>query len=323
MNVLITSVSGKVALIRAFQKALRDRGGGKVLGMDSNPNSPALYFCDVGVLAPPDDDPRFLSFMLSLCREQAVQLLIPTRDEELPIYSSYINEFADVGVRVMVAGLETIQICQDKESFVHFCMDSAFDIPKTFFDARDVGPSDLPVFCKPRYGKGSKNLEVIRSLSRLHALIENSDPLIVQEYVKGPEYTVDLFADFEGRIISVVPRRRVQVINGESWVGETIYNENVIAENARLAATLGLVGHNTIQCFLIGEEIKFIEVNPRFGGGAPLSFAAGAHTPSFLLELVRGHDVKPRIGNFCPGLMMLRFTDDFFVEHRDLLRETF
>jgi carbamoyl-phosphate synthase large subunit len=89
-------------------------------------------------------------------------------------------------------------------------------------------------------------------------------------------------------------------------------------ESARLARALGLIGHNTIQCFSGEGGVRFIEVNPRFGGAAALSIEAGADTPRWLIKLVKGEPLAPRIGDFTDALMMLRYTEDVFVEEAAL-----
>jgi carbamoyl-phosphate synthase large subunit len=137
---------------------------------------------------------------------------------------------------------------------------------------------------------------------------------IIQEFIKAPEYTIDLFSDFSGKVISVIPRERIQTFGGESFVGKTVSSSVLFREAARLATKLGLIGHNTIQCFLENDAVKFIEVNPRFGGGAHLGFAAGAPTPLFLVKLLKGEILKPRIGKFKDNYLMLRYTEDMFFD---------
>jgi carbamoyl-phosphate synthase large subunit len=143
---------------------------------------------------------------------------------------------------------------------------------------------------------------------------------IVQEYHKGTEYTIDLFADFDGNVISVVPRERIYTFGGESFIGRTYKNYKLMNDAIKLAEKLNLIGHNTIQCFFDNDETVFIEVNPRYGGGANLSFAAGANTPLYLIQLVKNKKVKSRIGQFQDSFVMLRYTEDFFVEEKKIAK---
>src|SRR5690606_24923440 len=134
------------------------------------------------------------------------------------------------------------------------------------------------------------------------------------EFLDWPEYTIDLFADFEGNVISVVPRRRVMVVSGESYVSATTRNDRLVEASIVLAKKLELVGHNTLQAFCQGSDVKWIEVNPRFGGACNLGFQAGAHTPSMLVLLVAGEKLSPQIGEYAVDLVMLRYTQDLFVQ---------
>jgi carbamoyl-phosphate synthase large subunit len=61
--------------------------------------------------------------------------------------------------------------------------------------------------------------------------------------------------------------------------------------------------------------VSFIEINPRFGGGTPLSLHAGADFPRWLLQMDRGDDPGDIRSAFTPGAYMLRFDDAIFLPH--------
>lgn len=319
VNVLITSASRKVSLVRAFQEALAREGGGTVIPVDSSAYAAALYESPLRFLVPPSDHPAFIESLLEICRRHSVKLVVPTRDEELPLFARHKQLFEEIGVNVMVGSPGTVELCQDKKRFLEFCHQEGFAVPKVYTpEAVREQPTLLPVFVRGRRGKGSRNIFKVNTLLELDRSLEEVDDPIIQEFVDAPEYTVDLFSDFDGRIISVVPRARLKVFGGESFVSKTCYQKAIIRECSRLAQRLALVGHNTIQCFFDGLDVKFIEVNPRFGGGASLGFAAGAHTPTYLVRLVQGKTVPSCIGQFEPNLVMLRYTQDRFVKAEEL-----
>lgn len=323
MNILITSVSRKVSLVRAFQQALAQEGGGKVIAVDTSPLAPALHFADDYYLVPPSRKPEFLEAMLRLCKQLDIKLLIPTRDEELPFFTEHKARFADIGSLVMVPEPATVRTCQDKKLFIKFCQESGFATPKSY--EKENLPTDIefPLFIKPQRGKGGRQTVRVNSKAELELVLKHVPDAIVQEFVEASEYTIDLFADFSGQVISVVPRERIRIIGGESFVGKTSRNPALIREAVRLGKELQLIGHNTIQCFLDNGTVKFIEVNPRFGGGAHLGFAAGAPTPLFLVKLLRGENLEPRIGEFKDGFIMLRYTEDLFLDSTSLLDRIF
>ncbi len=318
MNVLITSASRKVSLVRAFQKAVEETGGGRVIAVDASPLAAALYLADAHLLVPRLEEEAFLPDLVDLCQREEVGLLIPTRDEELPFFAKHQEDFSEVGTRVMVPSLKAVEIAQDKRRFVEFVLEHGFSTPSL---RATPDPGAYPVFVRPRRGKGSRHVHIAHSQAELkRALAALGGEGVVQEYVEAPEFTVDFFADFDGRAISVVPRQRLVIFGGESFAGRTARNPVIRDQAIGLAEKLGLIGHNTIQCFLREGEVLFIEVNPRYGGGAHLGFAAGAPTPHFLIRLLQGERVEPMLDEWKDGFHMLRYTEDLFLDEDSLAR---
>lgn len=323
MNVLITSASRKVGLVRAFQSALARRGGGQVVAVETSPLAPALYLANRYFLVPPSSDPHFIDHIGELCQRESISLIVPTRDEELPVFAAAAarSRLEQHGCRVLVPSPETVRICQDKLAFLEFCRTHQFDTPRTYRPDQ-CSHAEFPLFVKPRFGKGARGARRIDREADLRDADSDSEHWLIQEFVDCPEYTVDLLADFEGRVISAVPRLRQLVLAGESYVGRTVDEPLLIAASARLATELHLIGHNTIQCFWNGKQVKFIEVNPRFGGAAALGIAAGVDTPALLLRLLEGEAIRPQLGEFQSDLIMMRFTDDLFLQAGQLASVT-
>lgn len=318
MNVLITSASRKVQLVKAFQQALAENGGGQVFAVDISPAAAALHMADRAFLVPRTSDPHFLSKLLDLCKAHAITLVVPTRDEELPLFAEAKPQFAAVGATVMVADPQVVSICQDKARFANFCLAHGFDVPRMFSSAANVTAADFPVFVRARVGKGSRFVAKAENRAELDYWVERWGNVIIQELVDASEYTIDLLADWESQVISVVPRRRVLTVGGESFISTTRKDPVLMDAGKRLAEALGLVGHNTVQCFERQGSVKFIEVNPRFGGAAALSFAAGAPSPKYLVQLCQAEKIAPRIGQFEDNFTMLRYTQDVYATAEEL-----
>jgi len=317
-NVLVTSASRKVSLIKSFKKAIELEGGGKIIAVDINPLSAALYHADLAFLVPKSSDDNFIPKILELCKKEGINLVVPTRDEELRIFAGNKDKFEDIGTKVMVSDPKVIDVCNDKLEFIRFCKKNDLLVPKTFH-INQINENNLnfPLFVRNRFGKGSKNAFKIRNKKELEFFTSQLDEPILQEYCKDREYTIDLFSDFDGNVISVVPRERIYVLGGESFISKTYKNRKLMKDNIQLAEELNLIGHNTIQCFFDGDKkTKFIEVNPRYGGGANLGFEAGANTPLFLIQLIKGKKIKNKIGKFQDSFIMLRYTEDVFLDEK-------
>ena len=156
------------------------------------------------------------------------------------------------------------------------------------------------------------------SVIKITARESAGEEAIVQEYLEAPEFTIDAFLDLAGRPISCVPRQRISVVAGESVVSCTVRDDELCAATLRLCTSIGLIGHLTVQAFRTPERIAFIEVNPRYGGAANLSFEAGARTPEYAVALARGGSLEPRLDQYEDGLIMLRYSDDRFIRETDL-----
>ena len=141
---------------------------------------------------------------------------------------------------------------------------------------------------------------------------------IVQDYLEGLEFTVDVCSDFEGRVLSVVPRERLVIRAGVSDKGTTRNHKRVMEFAINVAEQLQLIGAANIQCKWDGTTVKLIEVNPRFSGGMPLTIAAGADFPAWLVQLRGGRAVPPQIGRFEEDLTMMSFEESLFATEKEL-----
>ena len=320
VNILITSVSRKVWLVKAFKDALRgERVDGKVISADINPLSAGLYVSDKHYLVPPSSDQNFIPAILEICKKENIKLLIPTRDGELLLFTKNKKKIGKQGTYVMVSNPEVIEICNDKYRFYQFLIGNNIPTPKTCLPHQiDFSSARYPLIVKSRYGSGSKGLFKVENAEELKFFINYVSNPVIQEFINGKEYTVDLFSDLNGKVLTVVPRERIETFCGESYKGKTVKDTQIIEYAKNLAEKLQTIGHITIQCIRNDSGIKFIEVNPRFGGGAILGIKAGANTPSLLLKLILGEKIKPQIGEFKEGLLMLRYTKDIFILESEL-----
>ena len=317
-NVLIASASRKVPLVRAFQRASRKVGGGKVLAGDVSPLAAALYAADAGVLLPRSDDPGFVDRLLAVCDRERVGLVIPTRDAELPVFARAATRFAESGTLVLVSSPDAVERCQDKRAFIAAVAAAGLATPRV---VDEPGRADFPVFVKARRGAGARGAGPAADAMALATLrADLGADAVVQEIVDAPEHTIDAFLDLDGRAISAVPRERIQVVAGESVVTRTVADETLVDAATRLCTSIGLIGHVTVQAFRLPDRIAFIEINPRYGGAANLGFEAGAPTPEWAIRLARGESLEPRLGDYEVGLTMLRAADDRFVRDAELLR---
>ena len=147
---------------------------------------------------------------------------------------------------------------------------------------------------------------------------------ICQEFIEGTEHTCDVYVDFDMKVRCVVPRRRIEVRAGEISKGQVVKHPHIMREAARLVQTLRAgPGVITLQLFLTkNDEVKFIEINPRFGGGVPLSIRAGADFPKWILQELLGRKTNIRFDGFKDKLVMLRYDGEVWLDNPDDQRVT-
>jgi carbamoyl-phosphate synthase large subunit len=319
VNVLVTAASRRVPLVRSFRSAVERLGAGRVITTDINPLSPALYFGHRHHIVPLTTDRYYIPIIESICDVEDVNLIVPTIDDELPTFGRVREQFAQLGISVAVSSERTGQICNDKYETWLFCREQRIPMPQTRLGT-DVEWKKLryPVIVKPRFGRGSVNVFQVRNEDQLRLFLSYVNDPIVQDFAEGAEFTVDVLSDFGGRVISVVPRERLVIRAGVSDKGVTRRNPLVMDFAADVAERLHIVGAANIQCKLQGDRVTLIEVNPRFSGGIPLTVAAGADFPAWMVKMAAGVSIRPQLGRFQDGLAMMSFEESIFAKESEL-----
>src|SRR6267142_950406 len=130
-NVLITAASRRVPLVRAFRNAVEKsgNGNGRVITTDINPLSPALYFGHKHHIVPLATDKYYIPIIESICDTEDIDLIIPTIDDELPIFGRALLRFERMGIDVAVSSERTSNICNDKYQMYEFCRTNGIKTP--------------------------------------------------------------------------------------------------------------------------------------------------------------------------------------------------
>jgi carbamoyl-phosphate synthase large subunit len=315
MNILITAASRRVVLIQGFVNALKRLGiRGHVITTDMSPLSPGLYFSDSHYIVPLTTDRRYIPIIKSICFKERIRLLIPTIDDELPLFGAQADKFLATGVRVAVSSAQTNIICNDKHLTARFLSERNIPAANTWLPSElDFTRLTFPLFLKPRSGRGSVGAHLIADEHELRFFLNYVPDPVVQEFLPGREFTIDLLADFGGKVISVVPRERLVIRSGVSDRGRTWNHRGMIDLAIRTAEALEIRGPANIQVMLHNDHASIFEVNPRFSGGIPLTLAAGADFPTWLVEMCCGRRVRSFVGKFIDGLMMACYESALFM----------
>jgi len=325
MKLLLTAIGKRIQLIEHLNTKFY------IIGVDSSASNPAKEFVEEFVSIPACTDPSYQHTILSICKKERIKVLIPLYEKEFLTLCDIREDLEAEGTKLILSDREVIEACNDKAATAVFFEKYQIPAPRTFTDAeiQEFLKSDeedmsipYPFIIKPRDGMGSVNVFQIHNKKELDFFYGYVKNPIVQEMATGDEYTIDVLCDYEGNPVYIVPRLRLEVRSGEVSKSRISRNQKIIDATRNLLEQLkkegNVMGPLTIQCFYDdskeGEEpvIKFIEVNPRFGGGVPLSIQAGADYAGALRAMREGKKLE-----YTPiekELTMLRYDQAIYEE---------
>lgn len=316
-NLLITSAGRRVSLIRAFKKELNlFFPNSKVFAADLNPNlSAACYVADNYFKVGRVTDENYISQLLELCLANQIKLVIPTIDTELQVLAKNKQLFLEHGINLIISDLDFINTCRDKRVTNDFFAENGILFPRLINKSNPT----FPLFIKPYDGSLSKDTFVITNSGELTSYHYSNLKFLFLEYIDPrfhDEYTIDMYYDKNNFLKCVVPRKRIETRGGEISKGMTVKNEIVGIIRERLSYIQGAIGCLTFQVFLNlkKKEMIGIEINPRFGGGYPLSYLADANYPEFLIrEYLLNQDID-YFEAWKENTLMLRYDHEIIVQ---------
>lgn len=314
-TVLISSAGRRGALVESARMGLDALGtSGRVITADMSLLTAAGQLADANFQVPASGDPAYIESMLALCERESVDLLVPTIDTELATLAEHRSDFASLGTTVSISDPECVAITADKISSSRWLSDNGFAVPAQHnFDEAIAGEHGWPLFFKPIRGSssiGALRVDTPQDLETAAASWEG----VVEELVEGAEYTVDVYVDSGGVARCAVPRLRIATRAGEIAKGMTVRRTDVQELASQIASRLpGARGTITVQIMDGQSGPRVIEINPRFGGGYPLSWQAGVRYLEAALHEAQGLTVGNHFFEWTDQIVMLRYDAAVFV----------
>ena len=276
-NILITSAGRRVSLVKFFQNELKKIfTNSKVYTTDANPLfSSACRVSDGFFEVPRVSDPNYINILLQIAKNNNIELIIPTIDTELLILAQNITVFEEQNIKILISDYDVVKVFRDKRLTHDFFKKHQINCALEF----DKNNYKLPLYIKPIDGSRSVDNYVIKEKSQFTDYHFQNDKLMFLEYLdhqKHTEFTIDLYYDKNSNLKCLIPRQRLEVRDGE--VNKAITKDATFISSLweKMKLIIGFRGCITLQVFVNNQsnEIYGIEINPRFGGGYPLSYLA-------------------------------------------------
>ncbi|PIB23028.1 ATP-grasp domain-containing protein [Maribacter sp. 4G9] len=321
-NVLITSVGRRVSLVKFFKEELKQIfPESKVYGSDMSPElSSPCQVADGHFRVPHINHDNYIPELIEQCKNLGISLIIPTIDTALLPLAQNKALFEQNNINVVVPEIDFVKQCRDKRMIHDFFVSKGIQV------AEEYGKKtfQLPLYIKPYDGSRSVDNYVIKHKDELTEYHFENKKLMFLEYLDHDlydEFTCDLYYTKQGRLRCVVPRQRLLVRDGEVNKAITKNNELVPFIRQQLNNVEGARGCLTVQFFVHQEtrDIYGIEINPRFGGGYPLTHLSGANYVRWILkEYLLDEDLSEYFEDWKQDLLMLRYDGEVLVHgHSD------
>ena len=304
MKIIVTAVGSmpRISLINELRAK-----GHYVVGIDCNPLSVGFNFCNKHYIVPKANDDNFINELSKICEKERINTIIISPDEELIRISHYRNYFdLTHKVKLLIPSHVSVRTCLDKWLTYQFFTKNNIPTPDTeLYNNENI---IYPALLKPRQGRGGLGIIKINYRDNIKRYLKD---YIIQEFIEGTEYSIDVLSDWKSNPISIVIRERIQVESGISTKARVIYDKEIENYIKKIVKKLKLIGMSCIQCIRGKKGIKFTEINLRFGGGSVLSRKADSTILENYLRLIEGKKLlKPKKSK---QLTMMRYYKEIIV----------
>ncbi len=280
INVLVTGI-GSCGPGEGIVKALNIvEGKYRVIGTDMHSLSPLSFRVDAGYKVPKCTEDNYFDIINKICKEEKVDILIPSSDAEVDVISNNIEKIKK-GVFVLAHPKETVNIGRDSWKTYLFLKKNGFYVPESYLPEEPKN-LDFPLMVKDRFGSGSKNVFKVDDENELDYVLKilqkrNLKP-IIQEYVGSidEEYTSGVLFSKDKEVLSSITFKRTLIAGASGTMICKDFKEiNSYAE--KVVSKLETVGSINLQIRLVDGKPYIFELNPRFSGSLPARAGLGVN----------------------------------------------
>jgi len=326
----------------------RDRREVEVIGINSEELNILRAEVDKFLIAPPIAAPSYPDWLEDVCRREAVDIVFPFLQLELPLAVQYRPRLEAIGTKVSITSAESLELVNDKikmaERYPQFMPRQtvarnssdvrAFASLIGYSPCRDGTAGGTPMCCKlagcsAGYGfavideRKSLDMYLLNksrryiSLGQLCSMVDNGwlnripHEVILQEYIEGTEYCVCVLAD-HGTVAGMCGFMGDGIEGGAYTSGTILKNDEAYAMARQVVEDSGLDG-NACFDFILRPDGRpvMLECNPRLSAGIAFPETAGADFVYQRCRQLMGEDFAKEY-DIDYGLKMMRYPDYVF-----------
>ncbi|NMD37874.1 MAG: ATP-grasp domain-containing protein, partial [Christensenellaceae bacterium] len=219
-----------------------------------------------------------------------VDIVIPLTDVECDALSPSKAYFKQNNIILACLDEELQSLCRNKLKLSKCLADVCNTIPSYIYG--DDIKEDYPLILKPISGRSSQHQYIANNEKELASFARLRDDFIIQPFIKGSIYTVDLARDSKGNVLSLVRQELLRTVNGLGIAVETFKNHPLNKTTKNIANKLGIVGVVNMEFIENDGNYYFLEINPRFSGGLEFSQMAGYNFVKAMIDCHIGKEIE-------------------------------
>lgn len=260
-----------------------------------------------------ENEIKIIETIYSIIHEVSPSWIISGPEEEVLILAKFEDEFNKKQCFIFHPPLDTLNIITDKYKAYKY-LNNYIPMPETYLlsDFKKEKIKNKNYLIKKRRSRGSSG---IYNLDNLPILTQQEEKeYIIQEFLEGREFSVDVLFDMEGKILNILTRERIEVDSGIAIATRTFFIDDVIQIIEFLSDKLIFRGMVNFQFFESNGIYKLTDINPRFGGASIINWFSSNSFKKNLKNLLTGNwrDLRYKVINK-KSLALYRFFREVIV----------
>ena len=234
--------------------------------------------------SPRTDGPDFIAWAQDFCRRNEVSWIVPTRDAEMLQWARW----ADSGIfeaKILACQRELMEEWHGKANCARWLDKTGLPHLGWKEAGEHLQASDGSIILKPTFGAASQGIRIMRDREIPEIIPEGFG---AQRFIEGDEFTLNLFFDPQGNCQAIIPHKRLATRDGEISNGITVDDPALMELGKTFAASTEGQARGPINFQVMRktatQQVWITDINPRFGGGYPLTHKAGGHFTRWIVE---------------------------------------
>lgn len=321
IRVLVTGVGaviGQGIIKSLIKKNTNSKKKLFIIGLDKKNDSVGKYLCNRFFVKPNfrETSAEYYKFWRDMIIKEKIDLVIPGIEDDLYFLNRKRKELAEI-TQIAINNSHIISICKDKWKTYKFFINKNIPLISTvLFEgqwSKIVNSLGKPPFLiKPRSGNGARGIQIIKNERDYEywKYYYEKKKYIIQNYIKGTEYTAGSFGISGNLTKPIIFKRRLLGTGSTMWA-EVVYNNQIEKIIELISTYLPCEGANNFQFIEKNKKIFLLEINPRISSSTSMRAKLGYNESGMVIDYFL-ENKKIKVPAVKRGKVM-RFLEDIVV----------